>query len=226
MSIDELKELLKAGSITQEQFDAMAKAIDPNYSEEAEQPKEEADTDEPGSQQEDVEKLIQRAVDRATNKLGNENKKLRQQIETIKKTKLTEDEAAEMERKEREAELEERERALLEKENRLYAIKAIKRAGLDDGSDKALALIDFVIADSEEDIDAIVDPDEIVIACVYISDASKCLELFPNFKKKIKAMLPKPLYDHIKLRYVRSTPSILSMYNFNIFSIDSLSFIT
>ena len=154
MSIDELKELLKAGSITQEQFDAMAKAIDPNYSEEAEQPKEEADTDEPGSQQEDVEKLIQRAVDRATNKLGNENKKLRQQIETIKKTKLTEDEAAEMERKEREAELEERERALLEKENRLYAIKAIKRAGLDDGSDKALALIDFVIADSEEDIDA------------------------------------------------------------------------
>lgn len=74
----------------------------------------------------------------------------------------------------------------------------------------------LLIKTNEEDIDAIVDPDEIVIACVYISDASKCLEVFPTFKKKIKGMLPKPLYDHIKLRYVRSTPSILSMYNFNI----------
>ena len=74
----------------------------------------------------------------------------------------------------------------------------------------------LLIKTNEEDIDAIVDPDEIVIACVYISDASKCLEVFPTFKKKIKGMLPKPLYEHIKLRYVRSTPSILSMYNFNI----------
>ena len=35
----------------------------------------------------DFEKLIQKAVDRATNKLGNENKKLREQLETIKKEK-------------------------------------------------------------------------------------------------------------------------------------------
>lgn len=156
MRIDELKELLAAGTITQDQFDAMAKAIDPNYTENPEQPEQnEADGDEAGNnQQENVEKLIQRAVDRATNRLGNENKKLRQQIETIKKTKLTENEAAELERKEREAELEERERALLEKEHSLYAIKAIKAAGLDDGSDKALELVEFVIAGSEEDIDA------------------------------------------------------------------------
>ena len=44
--------------------------------------------------------------------------------------------------------------ALAEKENRLFAIKAIKAAGLDDGSDKALELVDFVIGGSEEEIEA------------------------------------------------------------------------
>ena len=38
------------------------------------------------------------------------------------------------------------------KENRLLAIKSIKAAGLDDGSDKALELVDFIIADDEESI--------------------------------------------------------------------------
>lgn len=46
----------------------------------------------------------------------------------------------------REKAFEEKEKALAEKENRLFAIKAIKNAGLDDGSDTALELVDFVIA--------------------------------------------------------------------------------
>ena len=54
---------------------------------------------------------------------------------------------------EKEQEIEEREQSLKEKENRLYAIKAIKSAGLDDGSDKALALVDFVLGDDETGID-------------------------------------------------------------------------
>lgn len=155
MSIDELKALLEAGTITKEQFTAMAKAIDPNYKEEDPEPNQDPEPGkdpEPG-QDPDLEKIIQRAVDRATNKLGNENKKLRQQLEALKKSKLTEEEAAELERKEREADLEEREKALKDEKNRWYALRAIKAAGLDDGGDNALALVDFVLGSTEEDID-------------------------------------------------------------------------
>lgn len=152
MTIDELKKLLDEDKITKEQFMAMAKAIDPNYTEEEPDPEEEPDTD-PDPEAE-IQKRIQREVDRAKNKLGNENKKLRQQLEALKKSKLTEDEAAELDRQEREEALAEREKALQEKENRLYAIKVIKAAGLDDGSDRALELVDFVIGGTEAEIDA------------------------------------------------------------------------
>ena len=153
MSIDELTALLAAGTITKEQFLAMAKAIDPDYKEDPEPGSDPEPGDpEPGSDP-DLEKIIQRAVDRATNKLGNDNKKLRQQLEALKKSKLTDAEAAELERQEREEALAERERALQEKENRLYAIKAIKKAGLDDGSDNALELVDFVLGGDEAAID-------------------------------------------------------------------------
>ena len=98
----------------------------------------------------DIEKLIQRAVDRATNKLGNENKKLRDQLETVKKEKLTGDEIKKLELADKEADIADREAKLAEKENRLFAIEAIKEAGLDDGGRNALDLVDFVMSNSEE----------------------------------------------------------------------------
>lgn len=154
MTIDELKQMLEGGKITQEQFDAMAKAIDPEYVPEAQKDtsndaKEDTDT----GNTPDIDKLIQSAVDRATNKLGNDNKKLRDELTKLKKAKLTVEELRDDELKDKEAEIEERERALVEKENRLYAIKAIKAAGLDDGSDTSLELIDFVMADDTAVID-------------------------------------------------------------------------
>ena len=157
MTIDELKALLDAGKITKEQFMAMAKAIDPDYAEE--DPETNAGKsgsdggDDPGTDP-DLEKIIQRAVDRATHTLGNDNKKLRQQLETLKKAHLSDAEAAELERQEREEALAEREKAFQEEKNRWYAIKAIKKAGLDDGSDNALELVDFVMGGDEADIDA------------------------------------------------------------------------
>lgn len=156
MTIDDLKALLKEGKITEEQFHAMAKAIDPNYTEPEPDP-EPTNDPEPNPEPEpepDLEKLIQRAVDRATNKLGNDNKKLRQQLESLKKNHLTEAQAAELERQQREDDLAEREKALQDEKNRWYAMKAIKKAGLDDGSDDSLAIIDFVMGSTETDIDA------------------------------------------------------------------------
>lgn len=100
----------------------------------------------------DFEAIVQRAVDRATNKLGNENKRLRGELETLRKAKMTEDELKKLEDDERRKELDERDKALTDRENRLIAIKEIKAAGLDDGSDASLAIVDFVMADNEEGI--------------------------------------------------------------------------
>lgn len=149
MSIDELKALLDSGAITKEQFLAMAKAVDPNYKEEEPDPNPNPDP-EPSP---DLQKLIQSAVDRATNKIGNENKKLREQLEALKKSKLTDAEAAELERQEREDALAEREKALQDEKNRWYAMRAIKKAGLDDGGDNALELVEFVLGADEAAID-------------------------------------------------------------------------
>lgn len=99
-----------------------------------------------------LDKLIQRAVDRVTNKLGNENKKLREENDTLKKANLSDAEVRQMEIQDKEKEIAEREKALAEKENRWAAMKAIKEAGLDDGGDAALAIVDFVMAENEDAI--------------------------------------------------------------------------
>lgn len=97
----------------------------------------------------DIESLIQRAVDRATNKLGNENKKLREQVESLRKEKLSDDEIKKLEMQEKEKEIAEREQRLKEQENRMLALKAIKEIGLDDGSVDSMALVDFVMGEDE-----------------------------------------------------------------------------
>ena len=58
--------------------------------------------------------------------------------------------------------------------------------------------------------------ENLIVACVYVNDANKCLEQFPKFKKKIKSLLPKDLYKHVKMSYINSNPGVLSMYNANI----------
>lgn len=99
-----------------------------------------------------VKALIQSAVDREKNKIGNENKQLKKQLEALQKEKLTDDEIKDLELKEREKTLADRDKALTEKENRWIAMQAIKEAGLDDGSKDSLAIVDFVIAEDEEHI--------------------------------------------------------------------------
>lgn len=148
MTKAKLDELLASGAISQEEYDELIKSVkedDPPKDD----PKDDGKLDKAA-----LEKMIQSAVDRATNKLGNENKGLKEELEKLKKEKLTDEERAELERKQKEDAIAERERALAEKENRLYAIKAVKKAGLDDGSDAALELIDFVTGNSEQETDS------------------------------------------------------------------------
>lgn len=99
-----------------------------------------------------IEKLIQSRVDKANANLGKEIAALRKENEKLKKDSMTAEEVKQYEISEREKTLAAKEKDLLDRENRLFAIKAIKEIGLDDGSERSLALVDFVMADEQDKI--------------------------------------------------------------------------
>ena len=142
MTLEELKKQLEEGKLTQEQFDEMVRILGLELN---------PDPDpEPQPEQDDIDKLIEKAVDRATNKLGNENKALREKLEKLKKTKLSAEEIAEEERREKETALAEREAAVKAAENRMFALKQIKKIGLDSGGDEtAIQIVDLVMGEDE-----------------------------------------------------------------------------
>lgn len=137
MTLEELKKQLEDGKLTQEQFDEMARILglepEPNPDPESQ------------TEPDDIEERIQKAIDRATNKLGNENKALREKLEKLKKTKLSAEEIAEEERREKETALAEREAAVRAAENRMFALKQIKKIGLDSGDETAIQIVDLVM---------------------------------------------------------------------------------
>lgn len=149
MSLEELKALLEGGKITQEQYEQMLKML--GLEEKKEEQQTEQKTDDADKL---LEKKIQQAVDRATNKLGNDNKALREELEKLRKEKLTAAELKALEDEEKEKSLAEREAAVKAAENKLYAVKAIKKAGLDDGSETALDILALVQASDTESIDS------------------------------------------------------------------------
>lgn len=99
-----------------------------------------------------LEKLIQSRVDRATADLGKTIAGLKRDNERLKKESMSAEEVKQLELGEREKTIAAKEKDLLDRENRLFAIKAIKEIGLDDGSERALSLVDFVMADKQDDI--------------------------------------------------------------------------
>ena len=102
----------------------------------------------------DVERLIQSAVDRATQRLGTDNKGLRERIAELERKGMSDDERHKAEMDEREQDLARRETELKAEKNRMYALTAIKNANLDDGGTTALELVDLVMADDEKGINS------------------------------------------------------------------------
>lgn len=152
MTKERLDALLSSGAITREDYDGIAKSIQPEPGQD--EPDSEENKPETAAFDEDrLEKIIQSKVDKITSQLGKEKAELQKKLEKLKKEKLTDEEMKQIEISEKEKEIEEREKSLKDKENRLYAIKAIKAAGLDDGSDRSLRLVDFVLCGEEADID-------------------------------------------------------------------------
>lgn len=156
MTLEELKALLASGAITQAQFEAMCKqfGFELDEDEDKDEPEDkDKDKDKDDTAEKLLEKKIQQAVDRATNRLGNDNKALREELDKLRKEKLTAAELKEIEDAEKEKDLAEREAAVKAAENKLYAVKAIKKAGLDDGSETALDILSLVNASDEATID-------------------------------------------------------------------------
>lgn len=151
MDIDKLKALLNNGSITQEEYESMVRMY--GLQDEQKEGEEDKKPEQETNKEIDIEKLVQQRVDKAIAKLGKDKSDLQKQLDQLKKEKMTDEERKQFELSEKEKLIADREKALLEKENRLYAIKAIKEAGLDDGSDKSLELVDFVMDTDTEAID-------------------------------------------------------------------------
>lgn len=108
-----------------------------------------------GKDGDDLEKIIQSRVDRLLAKERKENAAVKKELEKLKKEKMTAEEIKKLEADEKEKELAEKEKELTERENRYTAVKALREVGLDDGSDAALLLVDFLIAGEDTDGDAI-----------------------------------------------------------------------
>ena len=104
---------------------------------------------------EDIEKIIQSRVDRQLAKERKEAAAVKKELEKLKKEKLTAEEIEKLKTDEREKELAAKEKELAERENRYTAVKALRKVGLDDGSDAALLLVDFLVAGEDTDADAI-----------------------------------------------------------------------
>lgn len=154
MTLKKLKELLASGAITQEEYDELAKNVKPEDKPADPEPDPKPDDpDDDGDAQKKLEKMIQAAVDRATNKLGNENKLLKEQLSSERKKNLSAEELKKVELQEKEAQLADKEKEIREKENRMYAVKALKKAELDDGSEDTLELVEFVLGADETEID-------------------------------------------------------------------------
>lgn len=147
MEIEVLKKLLESGAINEETFNILTQQATPPIEV---MPPETAKAEEP---QTDLSKQIQAEVQKAIKAQAEENKRLSEQLESLKKEKLTAAERQQIERKEKERQLEEREFAVKRSENRLYAVKAVKAAGLDEPEDKDLEILDFVMGETPEEIE-------------------------------------------------------------------------
>ncbi len=101
----------------------------------------------------DLDRLLKARLDKAMEEERKKNKNLEKEIEKMKRDKMTADELKKYDDEKRDRELAEREQAIADRENRYYAISAIKKAGLDDGGDTALKIVDLVLGKDSDEID-------------------------------------------------------------------------
>ena len=102
----------------------------------------------------DFDRLLQVRLDKAMAEERKKNANLVKELEKMKRDKMTADELKKYDDEKRANDLAEREKTIAEKENRYYAITALKKAGLDDGSEIVLDLAELVMGNDTDTTDA------------------------------------------------------------------------
>ena len=175
MTLEELRKLLEAEAITQQQFDDMVKAMGL-----VEEPAPEPEpTPEPESTIDDkFNKLFQSKFDRAMANERKEKAELKKQLEKLQKKMLTEEEAKELEFAEQRKELEEQRRELALEKNKMYAVKAMKKANIHDTED-TMSIIERVVLSCEDETDI----DETIALLKSWHDAAVKAEVDKRFRE-------------------------------------------
>ena len=128
---------------------------------------------------ESIDKIVQSRVDRAMAEERKKSAAMQKELDKLRKEKMSADEIKKLEIEEKEKALKDKEREIAEKGNRIFAIQAIKTAGLDDGGDTS-ALVDLVIAGSDVTEESIT---EKVNAIKSYFDKRVAAEVDKTFKK-------------------------------------------
>jgi hypothetical protein len=129
---EELKKLLDAGTITQEEHDSAVKGDSGQAG---------------GMSAEDIKKLIQSETDKVRTEYAKKLKAEQDEKDRLLKEKMTDEEKARFEREKLQKDLEERERTLNAREVALHTIDKLTEAKL------PLSFKDFLVAGSKEDAD-------------------------------------------------------------------------
>ncbi len=177
MTLEKLKTLLEAGSITQEEFDEMAKNVkEPDPAPPAE-PEPDPDPTLDGKN-DDLDKLIQSKFDRAMAKERKEKAELKKQLERLQKKMLTEEETKQLEFEEQQKELEEQKRELTREKNKMYAVKSMKKANVAD-TEETMLLIERLVSACEDETEI----DETITLLKAWHDKSVKAEVDKRFKE-------------------------------------------
>lgn len=150
MSTEKLQELLDEGHITQEEFDEMVKGItSPDPTPDPDPTPEPEPTPEPDDK---LEKLVQSKFDRAMAAERKEKAELKRKLELLQKKILTDEETKQLEFEEKQQELEQREKELTLEKNKMYAVKAMKKANLSD-TEETMSIIERIVPSCEDETD-------------------------------------------------------------------------
>lgn len=148
MTLEKLKALLDAGSITQEEYDELAKNVVTEPEPEPTPEPEPEPTPEPKPSID--EKLFQAKLDRAMAQERKKNADLQKKIERLENKMLTEDEKKQGELERQQQELEEQRKELMFEKNKMYAVKSMKKANLGDTEEAMLLMEKLVAACADE----------------------------------------------------------------------------
>ena len=151
MTVEKLKELLESGAITQDEFDTMVKAIEgTNDPTPDPDPTPEPDPDPTPEPDDAASRLRQAEIDKAMAKERKEKAELKRKVERLENKLLTEEEKQQKKFEEQQAELEEQRKELMYEKNKMYAVKAMTKANINN-SEEATLLMEKLVAACEDE---------------------------------------------------------------------------